>query len=50
MKNIVLLIAIIAQLGCLIGASSQYGFSAGVYVLCAIIANSIQAVLQDYNK
>lgn len=50
MKSIIVLIAVIAQLVCLIAVSARYGYAAGIYVLCAIIANAIQFAFLDNKK
>ena len=40
MKGVGILLAIIAQFLCLIGASALYGWGAGIFVLIAILANA----------
>lgn len=47
MKAIVVLIAVIAQFLCMIVAAAKYGLSAGLLVLCAILANCIQIALNE---
>lgn len=50
MKSIIVLFAVIAKLVCLIAASAKYGYAAGIYVLCAILADAIQIAFSNNKK
>ena len=46
-KAYIALLAIIVEYMCMILAAAKYGFKAAMIVLCAIIANCIQAYLKS---
>lgn len=50
MKAIVSLIAVIAQLLCLVVTAAKYGYGAGILVLIAIFTNAIQAAMREIGK
>ena len=50
MSGVGLLIAIILQFMCMIGAASEFGINAGLYVVAAIIANTMQLVFKEKEK
>lgn len=50
MKSVIVLIAVIAQLVCLVAVSAKFGYAAGVYTLCAILTNAIQFAFIDNKK
>ena len=50
MSGVGVLIAIILQFMCAIGAAAEFGAKAGIYVVAAIIANAVQIAFKDNGK